>query len=60
MRALLSSGADANARAQYGDTPLINASQNGHTETVRVLISGGDDANAKKVFVVQKRYSLQH
>lgn len=44
---LLSEGADINARAGNGMTPLILASWNGHTKVVELLLRKGADVNAK-------------
>ena len=47
VEALLDQGVDANARDEYGRTPLIEAAFGGHTETVRVLLERGADVNAR-------------
>lgn len=44
---LLSEGADINARAGNGMTPLILASWRGHTKVVELLLRKGADVNAK-------------
>ena len=44
---LLSEGADINARASNGMTPLILASWMGHTKVVELLLRKGADVNAK-------------
>lgn len=45
---LLRNGADLNAMDEYGNTPLICASRNGHLEVVRVFLNeGGVNVNAK-------------
>src|SRR5689334_19781450 len=44
---LLDRGADVNARADTGDTPLIRAAANGYTDTVRLLIARGADLSAR-------------
>jgi len=31
--------------AQYGNSPLLVAAQNGHLEVVRTLLNGGADVN---------------
>ena len=47
---LLARGADPNARTPYGATPLLYASENGHLEVVRILLSHKADANLKDTF----------
>ena len=36
-----------NARGNYGETPLHRAAYKGHVATVRALMSGGANVNAK-------------
>ena len=43
MRELLARGANANAAANSGATPLIQASSCGHFEVVRSLLAAGAD-----------------
>jgi len=43
---LLSHGADVNARARGGWTPLMVASQSGHVAVVKVLLEHKADVNA--------------
>lgn len=45
VKELLDKGANANAK--YGDTALIRASWNGHTEIVEALVEAGADVNVK-------------
>lgn len=44
---LLNEGADVNAKAMNGMTPLILAAWMGHTEVVELLLRNGADVNAK-------------
>ncbi len=46
-RLLLDWGADANARDEYNQTPLMCASLKGHKEIVRLLLDRGADVNVK-------------
>ncbi len=46
--ALLSKGADVNAKQQDGFTPLHEAAQNGQVEMVKLLLQYGADVNATK------------
>ncbi len=46
VKSLLSKGADANAREEYGDTALVNAVHKGNLEIVRLLLDKGVDINA--------------
>ena len=43
--ALLTAGADINARDQHGQTALMNAATNGQVEVVRLLADRGADLN---------------
>jgi hypothetical protein len=47
VRDYLDKGADVNAKAQFGITPLIVAADKGHNEIVKLLIDRGADVNAK-------------
>lgn len=47
VKRLLSGGADINASAENGMTPLILASGQGHTKVVELLLRKGADVNAK-------------
>ena len=44
---LIVNGADVNAKADSGRTPLHNATWIGHNEIAELLIAGGADVNAK-------------
>ena len=46
VRALLEHGADANARGDNGETPMMMAAGYGYTEIVRILLEHGADAHA--------------
>ncbi len=46
VKRLLSAGADINARAENGMTPLILASWRGHTKVVELLLREGADVDA--------------
>ncbi len=46
VRELIDAGADVNVRNKYGATPLQMASQNGHTEIVKLLLAAKADVNA--------------
>jgi ankyrin repeat protein len=48
VRALLTSGAKVNARANFGMTALIMASRNDRPDVVQALLAGGADVNARK------------
>ena len=41
VRALLSAGADANARCRRASTPLHKAAYGGHTDVVEMLVTSG-------------------
>jgi len=45
---LLAAGADANKALMSGETPLMVASKRGNVATVRALLSGGANPNAKE------------
>lgn len=47
LKALLSKGADVNARDQIGSTPLIVASFRGKTDVVKLLLEKGADSEAR-------------
>ncbi|MEI6544009.1 MAG: ankyrin repeat domain-containing protein [Methylococcales bacterium] len=47
VQALLTAGADVNAKNEVGGTALMDASRNGHKEIVKALIAKGADVNAK-------------
>jgi ankyrin repeat protein len=47
VRRLLSVGADVNVKNDYGETPLIEASCNGHVQVVTELVDHGADIEAK-------------
>ncbi len=47
VRRLLAAGADVNAKAQNGATPLHEAARRGHTGAVRLLVEAGADVHAK-------------
>ena len=40
-------GANVNARGNYGDTALMSAAREGHTETAELLLKHGADVNVK-------------
>lgn len=48
VRKILGAGANPNMRRQDGATPLMLASEEGHTEVVRALLEHGADANAAR------------
>jgi outer membrane protein assembly factor BamB len=50
VASLLDKGANVNAKARYGVTPLIFAATNGHITVVRLLVSRGADVNAQDSF----------
>ena len=43
---LLRAGADVNVRNKFGVTPLMGASQEGHSEVVKLLLTAGTDVHA--------------
>ena len=47
MTALLDAGADLDARAVNGMTPLHFAAENGHAEAVTTLLEEGADSNVR-------------
>lgn len=46
-RKLIAAGADVNAQAKYGWTPLHLAARSGRIETARILIASGADASIR-------------
>ena len=48
VRVLLEAGADANARAYYGQTPLILAAGNANPAVTTLLLEAGADVNARE------------
>lgn len=44
---LIANGADMEAKAEGGGTPLVAAAERGHLETAKLLIARGADVNAK-------------
>ncbi len=50
VTALLTKGADVNAKFRYGQTPLFKAAERGHTEVVKVLLANGADVNVTDTF----------
>lgn len=49
-KALLSKGADVNAKGLYDQTPLFFAADRGHVEVVKVLLAAGAKVNIKDTF----------
>jgi ankyrin repeat protein len=49
VSALLTAGANRNARDQDGNTPLHKAAWRGNAEAAKVLLANGADARAKDV-----------
>lgn len=47
VRVLLANGAQPNSRDDRGDTPLMRASQFGHSEVVKALLEFGADVHAR-------------
>jgi ankyrin repeat protein len=45
LEALLDAGADVDAPDEHGQTALMNASRDGHTAMVRLLVARGADLN---------------
>jgi ankyrin repeat protein len=50
VKTLLESGADANAKWRYQQTPIFKAAERGDVEIVRLLIEHGADVNVKDTF----------
>jgi ankyrin repeat protein len=48
VEALLAHGADINAMAMNGYTPLIEAAMMGHRDVVEIFLAHGADVNAKE------------
>src|SRR5579862_7764344 len=48
MAALISAGADVNARDNYGDTPLMHAAAHGRDDVVRLLVASKADIAARR------------
>jgi len=49
LELLITKGADVNAKAGDGTTPLHNAAVYGHNEIAELLIANGANVNAKEV-----------
>lgn len=47
VRALLTDGADVNAKNEYGETALLKATEFGRTDTVKLLLAMNADVDAK-------------
>jgi ankyrin repeat protein len=47
VSSLLDRGADVNARNSAGQTPLLEAAQNGHVKAMGIFLSRGADVNAR-------------
>ncbi len=47
MRYLVSKGANVNASDQYGITPLLAATMEGHTDSVKFLLANKADTTVK-------------
>ena len=54
VAALISHGADVNAREEYGRTPLMWASREGHAKVVEALLDAGADKELKATGGVRK------
>ncbi len=50
VKALLSQGAEVNAKTRYGATALSFAADRGHVEVIKVLAENGADMNMKDTF----------
>jgi ankyrin repeat protein len=50
LQELLAKGANVNARDDYGNTPIIFASEQGHLQSVELLLRAGADVNARTSF----------
>ena len=50
VQELINAGADVNQADPIGDTPLMNASENGLIEIAKVLIAAGADINKRDVY----------
>ena len=44
----MAKGANVKAKEQRGETALMWAARKGHTDTVKVLLAKGADANSKR------------
>jgi hypothetical protein len=50
VKTLLAKGADANAKTEYGATPLFFACDRGNVEIVKLLLAAGADIDARDTF----------